>query len=130
MRHTKRARGQALYEFLGTLPVFIGLFFLILAVAQVWNQHTLAQRLAIEGARKVCSGAAYGPQTAADWSSAWPQSPVTYYYDCDDNGRCTYRVASSYDITWTAPVFSLPRVNVQGTASCPLGEFHPGNQAP
>ena len=128
MHLRKRARGQALYEFLGTLPVFLGLFFLILAVAQVWNQYTLAERLSLEGARKVCSGSAASAHTQADWSSAWPQSPMNHYYACDENGRCTYSVSSSYDILWTIPPITPPRVNVLGVSSCPESKFRPGNQ--
>jgi hypothetical protein len=122
-RH-KRFRGQALLEFISTVPFLLALFFLIMATSVVWMQHTMAERLAFEGARQSCAGTPYNAQTVSQWSKSWPSAPVSYYGKCE-NGRCTYDVSSNYVITWLMHPFSNAGVTILGRSACPENKFHP-----
>jgi TadE-like protein len=125
----KRSRGQGLLEFIGTAPLLLALFFLIMATAVVWMQHTNAQRLAFEGARLSCAGAATKSQPLNDWSKSWPEAPGMFYSHCE-KGRCEYRLSSNYTLAWLGELFSNKSgVSILGRSACPRNEFFPPTES-
>jgi hypothetical protein len=129
MRRQKRLHGQAMLEFLSTMPFLLATFFLIMATAVVWMQHTMAERLAFEGARQTCAGVPDAAHTSSQWSQSWSTAPITYYGSCDDTGRCVYQVSSQYFISWLTGIFSnRSSVSIFGQSACPEGKFYPTNK--
>jgi hypothetical protein len=121
----KRLRGQALMEFLCTLPLVISMFLYGIAMAEIWNQQTFAERLSLEGASldSVSPGSA---QSVVDyrWNSIWGHVPITTVSSSGGFGRL-YEIDASYQILWTMEPYTPITVNIRGKSASLNWKFIP-----
>ena len=122
-------KGQATLEFLIIIPLFLGLIFLALTAAVVWNSHHLSSALSLEGASRESMKAGDGLRFVNSVgnnitnSTRWQVQIEKYNWYGFKANRFTVKGVTY--IPW-AP-FGLDWVSqVQGTTYYPVWEFNGG----
>ena len=127
-RQINRERGQATLEFLVMIPLFIGLIFLALAAAVVWNGHHLSSAIALEGASRESMQDGDGVRFVNEvgnnvtQSTKWTVEVADFNYFGFQGKRFTVR--GNVNIPW-APFGTSWSIPVQGTTYYPEWEFKP-----
>jgi len=126
-RKPKKERGQATLEFLIIVPLFLGLIFLALAAAVMWNSHHLSSALSLEGASRESMKAGDGIRFINDvgnkltGSTRWSVQIEEYNWYGFKANRFTVR--GNTFIPW-APFGLNWNIPVQGTTYYPVWEFN------
>ena len=125
-------QGQATLEFTIIIPVFIGIFFLALALAVGWHVHHLSASLSLEGSSLEAAlpgyGVGFGISTGnrVAPSSSLTSEVVEYPYAwLSGNGVKGQRftIQGTVNLPW-APMGMSLNAPLRGTTYTPLWEFN------